>query len=390
MNLKKNILIAGLLCTFGVVGASSLALSTNFDSKVAKADTPAIAETHYVYTYSDSITNWEDDGCETRVWNATNSAWLTLAPVGSNGHTYSFTWPTTCSTIIVCRHNGADWLGQTWDIPYNSANNYYEITSWSDGKASYNVGHVKEFSAGDKIYVDIQEASSFWYESGNTAYIYGALGSSTFWLNPTRVGSSNLHVFEFAAAAKATFIQVVRNTSATWTGAPNHTPNIGFTKSNENNLAIKLGSDSYSTTAVKGMEAFSDAYIADAYGYYFLQQSICEDAGGLASGYATAWANAKSVYTSLSALLSSATYIKTASNSGSDNINVAMLRYDTALAKNPSLENFIDRAPLVLAGASLSEVNMTNTGTLILVLVSVFALAAAGSFFFIRKRRLEK
>ena len=392
---KSNIIKMFSILTMAAAGA--FAVGAGLSSKKAEsveAAAPGSDVTTYIYTYSDSIQNWEADGCSTKVWDSTNSQWLTLTNISSN--TYSFSWPATCASVIIARHDGTDWKGQSWDIGYNLSYNYYEITSWSDGKASYNCGYVNNYSAGSKLYVDVQDNMSWWFEDGYSTYVYGALGSSTFWLSPTRVGESNLSVFTFNEAKAATFLIVVRNKNASWSGKTNQTPNIGFSSSNLSSNAIKLGADTSGTTAVKGMEAFSDDFLVDSFAYYFLSAT-----SEYCSEEITSTSTIAGVLTSLAAEGTAvkntfaASTISHSSSGHTNNANEALSRYwnmthETDHGKGAVYSDFLGLGDTFMARAS-SNINYvekeSKVPTLVIVLVSITALSAIGGFFFIRKRK---
>ncbi len=393
--MKKSLIMLGALAGLAVAGAINVAVRT--PAKQTNA-APSTDETHYFYTYSDDITNWNDDGYSAGVWDAENSEWLEVTTLGTN--TFSFTWPINTSKVIIARKNGNTWGGQTYDISYDSNYNYYSITSWSNGKAGYNRAKALKFSAGENYYVDVQDASSFWFDDGYSAYLYFSLGSLNHWLSPTRIGTSNLISFTFDEDVLSTFVIVARNTSASWDGKTNQTNNISFTTANASCNAIKLGADDYGTTATKGFETYSSAYVAESFSYYFLSAT---------NGYCSAEISASNIetiasnYAALTTLNSGAAaefYGATLLHSDDGHTNLtsqALSRYwnmanETSHAKGAVYGDFLGLGNNMPAATNLSVTPLASSSTAEAV-TAVSTVAgvgglAAGLFVLFKKKRL--
>lgn len=400
MKIKKLITGAILATTLmlGVgVGVASLA---NKKGEAEPATAASSAEEIFINTAG--ISDWES-GAETMAWvsgGGQTNKWIMTTWISNNIR--KFTLPANYTTVTVCRFSSSnhpadqstywwdDNWGQAWDFTPGETLNYMSLTGWSDGKASYSTGYVKHFTSGQKVYVDIQGNESWWFDTYKT-YFYAAVGNMTSWTQLSRIGSSNMLSATFSSDVYADLAIFVRNSSASWTGKTDQTDDIIYTSSNVSCNAFKLGVVS-GNVPVTGMEVFSDAYVADSFGYYFLQQGICKDAGGLTNNATTLWSNASSVYTSLKALLSNQNYIKNGSSSGDLNINRALLRYDTALAKNPTVltNNFIGRT-VSGNGRAIASIFGNDTATTssiaIVVVASLVAVSVVSGYFFLRRRK---
>lgn len=388
---RSKLFFTSLLAITLGVGAASFGVSKALEAKPVEA---APTTDQVMYISVSGVSWWESDGAGTNVWvypSGGSGQWATITSMG-NG-VFSYILPAGCDRMIIARDlDNNMWKNESYEISYEADKNYHRLTAWNDGgnKAEYATGFVKHFTAGDKIYCDIQGNESWWFDGYNT-YFHAAVGNLNSWTQMSRVGTSNLLTCTFSGDVYADYCIFVRNTSASWTGKTNQTnPDILFTSANSSSNAFKLGLDDNGSTPCTGMEAFTDAFVADCFGYYFLKQDICLDAGGLSENASTNWSNASSVYTVLKALLINQNYIKTSSSSGDLNINRALLRYDTALAKNPTVltNDFIGRTSgNGRAASSIIESTNKTSSIITVVIVSIAALTAIGGYFFLRKRK---
>lgn len=378
------------------VMALGVGVALNIKAETGKVDAAGNQE---IFINTAGIGDWES-GAETMAWisgGGQTNKWVMTTWIESNIR--KFTLPANYTTVTLCRFSSSnhpadqstDWWydnwGQAWDFTPSNSMNYMSLTGWSDGKASYNTGFVKHFTSGQKVYVDIQGNESWWFEDYNT-YFYTAVGNLKKWAQMSRIGSSNMLSATFSSDTYVDLAIIVRNNSDSFDGRTNQSEDILYTSDNASSNAFKLGSDSWGTTDVTGMESFSDAYIGDSFGYYFLAQGLCKDSGGLNTGYAALWSNTSSVYTSLSAYLSDSNYIKNSSSSGDSNLAKALARYDAVLSKNPSsgLSNYMSRSVFELGIKAVSPITSTSA-TAVVIAVTVISLTAIGGYIYLRRRK---
>ena len=404
---RSKLFFTSLLAITLGVGAASFGLN----AQVSKEADATAAEADIVqYVDTAALSWWSSADAVTRVWEYNDDI-----NVGEYAETtlhkdciYSFTLKAGKEHFMFRRcdvNTPSSVFNESWAVTYDTGYNFYSFTgeSWDSGsnknRASYDRKYVSKFVSGDTFYVDAQECSSFWHSEGCSTYLYmiepkGASGETTFTYQMTRIGSSNMYSYELSTTILLTKMVIVRGIGFNGTSWEqpykyNQSQDIQYTSSNTGSNAFKLGNDYGGTTTTKGMEVFTDAYVADCFGFYFLQQGICLDAGGLSENATTNWSNASSVYTVLKALLINQNYIKT-SSSGDLNINRALLRYDTALAKNPTVltNDFIGRTSGNGRAVTPIVESTTRTSSIItVVIVSVAALTAIGGYFFLRKRK---
>ena len=125
---------------------------------------------------------------------------------------------------------------------------------------------------------------------------------------------------------------------------------------------------------------------ANAYGEYFLNTVTCSGNGSITSA-ASAWTTVKNMYDGLSKNVQGEVWKATANESGSL-IQQAMARYDYIVGtkKYSGYNNFVNRS---IAGANqlLSVVSSDNTGTIVVVTVSLVAITSVGAYFFLKRRK---
>lgn len=400
MNLKKNILIAGLLCTFGVVGASSLALSSNFDSKVAKADSTT---TMYVEVCDAWYSGVE---CVVEVYASKGAAWSWID--ASNGNVlklkdnlWQVTIPTDTDEFIIDRKDPSNARNQSWtgsynqtaNITYDSQKNYYHVTSLNGNDCPYESGWMNKFTGSTPFYATMYNKNYDWFDNSAATTIrfwdgteirgftFGT-GSSTICFSP--IGSVGEPVY----AAGFNIFRKSSDLSETWS----QTGNWSFTYANKDMNAFVVEATTGDATFYSGgsQTMDTDAYRAMAFGIHFLNKTdgICADNGddNNSSDLSAIWSSLSSVATTLIGTDERKTTFKTSDEAFTEN---AFNRYAHIVGRYESLADFIGDVRVSSSPLAIISSNMNNA-TLILVLVGVLALAASGSFFFIRRRKLEK
>ena len=423
--MKKKIKTLIGIASFAMLLGAGLGLINSSNEKVAVAEeySPVSTDTKiYINTYgAGNYGDW-DSGTLTMAWifgnedTEKNDKWVsTTAEEGLVG-IKSFTMPAGYTGFIAVRFSTAEgehpndgdpnsptnWWnkkqGQSYNIYPEDSYNYIKLTTYKEyGDCQYEVGHVHQYAGTETIYLDIRNYESWWFNAPYDTYVYFGLGASAdnrHCYKMNRVGNSNILSYTLEEAFKANLVLFYRGTGIDFAGKTDQTPDIIFDTTNESNNAFKLGYDSekHEDYQCIGMEDFSDAYVADSFGYYFLNDvAVCLDDGGLADGYATAWSNSSDVYTDYEGLLISKTYIKLGSNATEDNLGRALLRYDTARAKNPGefdgVKNYLSRDVITLNGlGNRTTIAETNRTTLFIV-ISVVVVCMTSLFFFYRKKR---
>lgn len=370
-----------------------------------------------IYLNVSGSSYWESADAVTFVWvsdsTSVNSAyWIATSSIG-NG-VYKFTLPAGYDKATIARLNPTNnatsnptvWDGNTgvWsqahDFTYEGAYNYVSLKADSDGKAAYDVGFVKHFTSGDKLYIDVQDNMSWWFDGYNTYIDFKVGNYEVASTSLTRIDGSNMLYYEFNSDVYANYIITLRATSFSagdWSTKTNQTPDIVFTNSNKSYNAIKLGADNNGTTAVKGMEAFSDDYLVDSFAYYFLQTT-----SDYCSKEVTATSTIAGVLTSLAA---KGTAVKNTFASGnvihakSGHANIsdeALSRYwnmthESDHAKGSAYDDFLNLGDTFMAISRSSfettVADSNNSITLIIVVISGVALLTVGGYFVIRNRK---
>ena len=295
---SKIMRIKSLIIASGLSLAVMIGIGANFvkqDVKAVKA-TVATSDTE-LFVDTGALAWWSSDDVTTKVWeyNEGKTVQHVVDTTLIDGTLFSFTLKANCEKFVFQRtaKQGGTVHNESWEVTHDTDYNFYNFTGETNSKADYERKYIQHYEAGDSIYLDVQDKTvSSWWGSINS-YAYFVAGSTTSWYQFNQVDDTNLHLHTFEDDAYAAQITIVRNETASFDGKDNQTSDIGITSGNHASNGIALGSDvGGGYINVAKMEAYDDAFVADSFACYFLNQNICLDGGGLADGYATAWANA--------------------------------------------------------------------------------------------------
>lgn len=348
---------------------------------------------------------WEDSA-DSFAWAYNNDAgtheYIHAAWISDNIR--SFVLPSKYPSFTLCRFSNSDtpaegqttwkdcWT-QTYDITPSDSLNYFSLGNYNygDGKTEYVAVFVREYKAGESIYLDVQGNESWWFDASYHTYAQFNIGNYKRSVELNRIGSTNIVMATLTADIEANYIIFYRSTDSDFSHKTNQTPNIVISYGDRAKTAFKLGVDHDGSSPCTGMEEFSDAYVADSFGYYFLNDiTICLDAGGLADGAISAWNGSEDVYDDYKSLLTNINYIASASNVGDANINLALLRYDTARSKNPAVltNNYLNRNLITLNNQGIFRFgDGSNNMTTFLTIGGIITTLIVATFLFLKRKR---
>ena len=406
MNLKKNILIAGLVCAFGVAGAAGFALSNHKNAEVVKAEETTAPTTIYVevcdawsegvscvvevYAFKGGVSTWVD---------ATNGNVINLKT-----NLWKVTLPTNIDTFIISRKDSAYARNGSWDhsynqtgnIPFNSEKNYYHVTSLNGNDCPYESGWMNKFTGSTTFYATMYNKDYDWFDNNAATTIrfwdgtevkgnvFGT-GSSTVSFSGSSIGTSGCPVY----AAGFNIFRKSSDLSETWT----QTGNWAFDYANKdmNAFVVEANNGGDATFYGGGTQTMdTDEYRAMAFGIHFLNKTngICADNGAdnNSSDLSAIWSSLSSVANMFIGTDARKTVFKTSTEAFTEN---AFNRYAHIVTRYTSLTDFVGNVrassnPLSIIGANGSNVSA------IVILISVLSLIAAGSFIVIRKKKESK
>ena len=413
--MKVKHIVASLSLAMVTAFGLAAGLSAKQEAKAVKADAPESDVVMYV-DFSNVSGWWFSASAVTKI-EASGSAVSTvdIDVTYCESQLYKFTLEAGYSSFFVKRLNPEN-LSETWNsthaVYYSESFNLVNIKDTkNDGVHNdYSVSTLVRF-VNDYLVVDAYQSSSYWGNDSAHIYVcyyYGdaAWGFSEFQAPNAPIGSTNLYSIRLSFYADR-FV-IVRGTSdfagfvEGWESKVwNKSTDITIAASNKNCKYVKLGTsipDSKDVN-VAGFEEISAASFVDSYSYQFLQFGLCLDAGGLNENFATNFATAQQAFNDMNSYanyhgvnLKSA--LQAVNNSEDSNAGHAMKRYDTIMAKNPSVasdSNFLERSidpSLAIGHISIDSVFGNNSlSVIIIAIVSLSALAATLFFVFKKKKQ---
>lgn len=342
-----------------------------------------------------------------------DGAWYDLMDVQVDGvYVVSQALPTSITNFKVFRGSKAEGHGHSenaseYGTPtyWNASNdlkitdvdnqNTFVFSGYDNGTLVGDWFYYNPVTQGTTFYVDVRANGSYWANDGAKTYLYAFnKGSYSQAIEMTRVGTSYLYKATISDNRLISGFVVVRAgefDGKDWSNVYNQSADIVYYSGNVTANAIVLGTGDGNLPCT-GFQASDDMYFANSYGYWFLQQPICLDQGGLTEDAVTLWAEAKTNYELFADLLNEAGFIQEIANSGDEYINAAMRRYDAAVAKNPGvLENFIARSALTSPRGStpVAKINEGSTAVIIIVVLGASLLMCA-ALLIIKKRKYSK
>ena len=391
--MKRHLIPAIMLLSASCLGAA-LAISKGVENKAIETK----ADANYALTVDASA--WNDSTHITYIYafkeNAGNH-WYESAYVSSG--IYNFNIDTEAfDTIVVVRiettkEGEGNWdkkVNQTQNISVDTTRNRIRIEGLNKDACPYAYIYHNTIASNTVFYVDATTNQNWWGDGSAKTYLDFVNGDTHTVKEMTkhrdRAGSKTYaHFYSVdigASAIEADMLIVIRGTGFSGTGwdgtAYNQTSDIVFTSSNAGYTALVLGEDSGNVAHT--FQAKDDAFIANAYGKYFLSLDICKDEGGVKNGYIAYVGNsgqAHQTYDNMRECLSNANYIKNISNEGTDSINRAMLRYDTVIYKQ-DLTNWMDRVPLQTPSGVFYEPTNAQRDSSFPLIASIAGVAILG------------
>ena len=412
MNFKKNILIAGLVCAFGVAGAAGFALSNPNNFEAAKAESLTSEMTVYVevgsywyagadsvveiYAFDDNIgfSTWVDhyNGKSTKL---SDNLWKLILPVKTN-------------KFIIVRKDVANkgngsWTGkynQTGNIDVDLQKNYYHVTSLNGDNSPYTSGWMNHYQNGDMLYVTVVNEQYDWFSDGAKTTLgfwdgTEITGTVKGFMSGTMQYSSTVS-FTVTTNVYTAGLNIYRKSSdlsEQWSQTGNWT--FDYANKDMNAFVIRaVTGDAQYYDGEHQSKVYDNSYIAMAYGIHFLNKtnSICygnEESNNYTSLNGV-WTNLKVVAVQYGTSMLGTDELKAEFKTSLEGYTAnAFARYSHIIGKYNSLEDFVggvraSNNPLTIVGAN------GNSMTAIIILVSVLSLVAAGSFIVIRKKKESK
>lgn len=405
MNFKKNILIAGLVCAFGVAGAASFALSNPNNAEVVKADATTEVTTMYVEV-CDEWYQGVDCVVEAYVRN-TSTIWSWVDAANGNvmklkDNLWQVKLPANTDTFIIVRkaasasHNGSwtDVYNQTANIDYNSQKNYYHVTGLNGNDCPYTTGWMNKLTGTKSFYVTVYNKDYDWFdESAVTTIRFWdgteikgfAFGTGSSTISFSSVGSNSTPIY----AAGFNIFRKNSDQTVTWT----QTGNWSFDYANKdmNAFVVETNNGTDASFYSGGNQTMdTDEYRAMAFGIHFLNKTngICADNGAdnNSSDLSGVWSNLSSVANILIGTDARKEAFKTGTEAFTAN---AFSRYAHIVTRYTSLTDFVGNVRASSNPLSVINANGNNV-SIIVILISVLSLVAAGSFIVVRKKKESK
>ena len=390
MKLKSKLL--GIVFSIFAIGTVIFAIPKN-EVKSVDAGTPS-SRTMYIRINND---DWKSNNpaFQLHVWGDVTDSFVNLSTYEYSSYTFSITYPVSSDTNFQIVRVDAKTQTERWNYSADGVigdNNFFIVNNdgWSPSVTSGQCGSITT----GEWFVNATTAA-LGYDGSITCYLYiynDKLDIKNVY-QMTRMGDSCLFYTSISQKFLAEGIVVVSAngifTKDNWSFVSAQSKDIVLYHGNVGANAITLGAKDDGKYTCSGFEAASDNYLARSYGEYFLSLSICKDGGGITESAATNWSSAKTVYQALQPHLGTSTYIKNIAYnpSSSDLDKKAMVRYDTAIAKNGTgtFENFIGRSLISLGQKAIPQEIQNSSTMIIMVAVSISALLVV--FLIIRKRR---
>ena len=392
MTLTKILSVAGMTVLLGAGVVTGGVVVSNAQQGQPQAASAANGSSGVVTL--DLTINWASANCNVAVYfydnnnKNTNNGWSKEYVSVSAGHeearvTYEFNW--TPTHMVAVRYNSA-WTEDNW-----KSNRWGDNTGWTDGP-KWN--QTQDLTLGEHIRI----TDWGWGETNDYATIQCGNQDGTGWSQLATLNSIKNNGDNHCEYYASTTLTAGKAFKAVFGGVWYGNYSIGegvnasdFSSGNDGNINInKTGNYIlYFDAHSKNIHIANPTYAeADEWAQSFLNTVGCDPQGvNLPSG----WNSLATSYAALSSGAKDDIYGATANENG-NYIEEAVARYDYAVSHHPSLTRFITngaetatRSAPLLAKTS----NINNSSTLIITLVSVLSVAAAGTYFFLRKKRVN-
>ena len=404
--MKKRLLITSslaLLLGLGVAGGLSL---VNKNSKTIDVQASGTIETEGKTLISLKNSGWTAANAKTAVyfWNASGNGWSSkyvadFPLYDSTNKIYiidvpSGEWtnykcvrvnPSTCPAVPgpTCWNSGIKW-NESSNFTFGSKNTLEPVI---DGGYSYNTAW--KFEAGAQVYLDLNGQD--W--TADSAHIYMHIWGNTASGAATDVELHNVHgwdngndhLYEVTVPGSGYWSNIILYRGPSSGSYWNQTADLS---GDSNNNVYKL--TSYTGGSWGWNMSHEDR--AECFGTYFLEEITCDNLGSITSPSAN-WDLVEAEYNHMCPLAQGVVWLTEAAETGTDLVK-AMYRYDyIAIYKHyTGYNDFINRsgtsgAAFTPKTSPLAILDREIDTTLIIVIISVLAVAGLGGYFFLRRKK---